>query len=129
MLKKLTNGFIVLIFILLLPIIVTVSLIQAQRKKRKMRKLADQFVCLKCGEVIGAEALGLADERWSEIVMKIISESAPGTRLRLVRAMDAICPHCGCIYLYRAAEQTFVVRSNIPEWQGFTEKLNTEGES
>ncbi|QDV50906.1 hypothetical protein [Gimesia fumaroli] len=123
MLKKLTDGFIVLIFILLLPIIVPVSLIQAQREKRQMRKLADQFVCLECVEVIGVEALRLADERWSEIVKKIIDENDSGTRLRLVRSMDAICPHCGCVYLYHKADQTFVVRSEDQAWKKYEESM------
>jgi predicted RNA-binding Zn-ribbon protein involved in translation (DUF1610 family) len=126
MIKKITGGFIFAIFILLLPIILPVSLLQSQREKRRMRNLASRFVCLECGEVLGVEAIRLADERWDEIVKAIISRNEPGTRLRLVRTVDAICPHCGCLYLYRKAERTFVVREVSPVWELLEPKLDSE---
>jgi len=126
MIKKITGGFIFAIFILLLPIILPVSLLQSQREKRRMRNLASRFVCLECGEVLGVEAIRLADERWDEIVKAIISRNEPGTRLRLVRTVDAICPHCGCQYLYRKVERTFVVREVSPVWERLEPKLDAE---
>ncbi|MEQ8854048.1 hypothetical protein [Gimesia sp.] len=78
-----------------------------------MRQLASRFVCLECGEVLGVEAIRLANERWDEIVKAIIAKSEPGTRLRLVRTVEALCPHCGCQYLYHKMEQTFLKRSEI----------------
>ncbi|EDL59005.1 hypothetical protein [Gimesia maris] len=91
-----------------------------------MRKLAGRFVCVECGEVLGVEAIQLADERWDEIVKAIIAKSEPGTRLRLVRTVDAICPHCGCQYLYRKAERTFEVREESPDWELLEPKLDSE---
>lgn len=126
MIKKITGGFIFAIVILLLPIILPVSLLQSQREKRRMRNLASRFVCLECGEVLGVEAIRLADERWDEIVKAIISRNEPGTRLRLVRTVDAICPHCGCQYLYRKVERTFVVREVSPVWELLEPKLDAD---
>lgn len=126
MLKKITNGFIFAIFILLIPISLPVSLLQSQREKRKMSQLAGRFVCVECGEVLGVEAIPLADERWEEIVKAIISRNEPGTRLRLVCTVDAICPHCGCLYLYRKAERTFVLREESPVWERLEPKLDSE---
>ncbi|MEQ8634777.1 hypothetical protein [Gimesia maris] len=42
-------------------------------KSERRRQLASRFVCLECGEVLGVEAIRLADERWEEIVKAIIS--------------------------------------------------------
>ena len=95
-------------------------------KSERRRQLASRFVCLECGEVLGVEAIRLADERWEEIVKAIISYNETGTRLRLVRTVDAICPHCGCLYLYHQAERTFVVREVSPEWELLEPKLDSE---
>ena len=115
-----------MIFILLLPILAPYSLLKDRLEKRRRRQLASRFVCEQCGEVLGVDAIRLADERWDEIVKEIIAKSEPGTRLRLVRTVDAICPHCGCLYLYRKAEGTFVVREESPEWERLEPKLDSE---
>ncbi len=126
MIKNIREGIIVLVFILLLPILVPYSLLKDRVEKRRRRQLASRFVCLECGEILGVEAIQLADERWDEIVKAIIAKSEPGTRLRLVRTVDAICPHCGCLYLYHQAERTFVVRKESPEWERLEPKLDSE---
>ncbi|WP_232093296.1 hypothetical protein, partial [Gimesia panareensis] len=97
-----------------------------QVEKRRRRQLASRFVCEQCGEVIGAEAIRLADERWSKIVEKIRSENDSEIRLRLVRTVDAICPHCGCQYCYREEEQTFVVQEVSPEWERLEQRQDAE---
>ncbi|QDT21056.1 hypothetical protein [Gimesia chilikensis] len=126
MIKNIRECILVLFFILLLPILVPYSLLMDRVEKRRRRQLASRFVCEQCGKVLGVEALQLADERWDEIVKEIIAKSEPGTRLRLVRTVDAICPHCGCQYLYRKAERTFVVREVSPEWERLESKLDSE---
>ncbi|MBN70069.1 MAG: hypothetical protein CME32_12425 [Gimesia sp.] len=126
MLKNLRECIIVLVVILLLPILVPYSLLKDRVEKRRRRQLASRFVCEQCGEVLGVEALQLADEHWDEIVKAIIAKSEPGTRLRLVRTVEAICPHCGCLYLYRKAEGTFVVREVSPVWERLEPKLDSE---
>ncbi|HAH46255.1 hypothetical protein [Gimesia sp.] len=126
MIKNIRECIIVLIFILLLPILVPFSLLKNQLEKRKRGQLASRFVCLECGNMIGVEAIRLADERWSEIVKIIMSKSDPGIRLRLVRTVDAICPHCCCQYRFRETEQTFVVREVSPEWERLEPKQDSE---
>jgi len=119
---------IVLICILLLPIILPLVALHNKREKRKLRQLADQFVCLECGSIIGAESLRLADDRWSEIVKKIMSDNDSEIRLRLARTLDAVCPHCGCIYIYRQAENTFVICSEVPDWKEHAESKASANE-
>ena len=126
MIKNIRECILVLFFILLLPILVPYSLLMDRVEKRRRRQLASRFVCEQCGKVLGVEALQLADEHWDEIVKSIIAKSEPGTRLRLVRTVEAICPHCGCLYLYRKAEGTFVVREESPEWERLEPKLDLE---
>lgn len=126
MIKNIRECILVLFFILLLPILMPYSLLKDRVEKRRRRQLASRFVCVECGEVLGVEAIRLADERWDEIVKAIISRNEPGTRLRLVRTVDAICPHCGCLYLYRKAERTFVVREVSPVWELLEPKLDSE---
>ncbi|QDU03210.1 hypothetical protein V6x_29220 [Gimesia chilikensis] len=126
MIKNIRECILVLFFILLLPILVPYSLLMDRVEKRRRRQLASRFVCEQCGEVLGVEAIRLADEHWDEIVKAIIAKSEPGTRLRLVRTVAAICPHCGCQYLYRNAERTFVVREVSPEWERLEPKLDSE---
>lgn len=126
MIKNIRECILVLFFILLLPILMPYSLLKDRVEKRRRRQLASRFVCVECGEVLGVEAIRLADERWDEIVKAIISRNEPGTRLRLVRTVDAICPHCGCQYLYRKVERTFVVREVSPVWEQLEPKLDSE---
>ncbi|WP_145454260.1 hypothetical protein [Gimesia panareensis] len=114
------------IFILLLPVTLPLIGIQLKRDQKRKRTLAERFVCVECGEVIGLEAIRLADERWSKIVEKILSENNTEIRLRLVRTVDAICPHCGCQYCYREEEQTFVVQEVSPEWKRLEQRQDAE---
>lgn len=126
MIKNIRECILVLVFILLLPILVPYFLLKNQVEKRRRRQLASRFVCEQCGEVIGVEAIRLADERWSKIVEKIRSEIDSEIRLRLARTVDAICPHCGCQYCYREEGQTFIVQEVSPEWELLEQNLDAE---
>ncbi len=113
MLKNLRECIIVLVIILLVPILVPYSLLKDRVEKRRRRQLASRFVCLECGEILGVEAIRLADERWDEMELQMMRIEEPVARVVRSRLLDAICPHCGCQYLYHKMEQTFLKRSEI----------------
>lgn len=120
MIKNIRECILVLFFILLFPILVPYSLLKDRVEKRRRRQLASRFVCLECGEVLGVEAIRLADERWDEMELQMMRKEEPVMRIeepvdRVVRSrlLDAICPHCGCQYLYHKMEQTFLKRSEV----------------
>ncbi|QDT84508.1 hypothetical protein MalM14_21680 [Gimesia chilikensis] len=113
MIKNIRECILVLFFILLLPILVPYSLLMDRVEKRKRRQLASRFICEQCGEVLGVEAIRLADERWDEMELQMMRIEEPVARVVRSRLLDAICPHCGCQYLYHKMEQTFLKRSEI----------------
>jgi predicted RNA-binding Zn-ribbon protein involved in translation (DUF1610 family) len=113
MIKNLRECIIVLVVILLLPILVPYSLLMDWVEKRRRMQLASRFVCEQCGEVLGVEAIRLADERWDEMELQMMRIEEPVARVVRSRLLDAICPHCGCQYLYHKMEQTFLKRSEI----------------
>ena len=130
MLKELLLKLLLLIMLPFLILLLLVSLpftaIQLKREKHKLGKLAGEFVCLECGEIMGMEAIRLADERWANVVKQKMAEKTYKLGMRMVRSVDAVCPHCGCIYLYREEDQSFVVRS---EQSGGKEYQASNGES
>ncbi|KAA0139020.1 hypothetical protein FYZ48_10190 [Gimesia chilikensis] len=113
MIKDIRECILVLFFILLLPILVPYSLLMDRVEKRRLRQLASRFVCEQCGEVLGVEAIRLADERWDEMELQMMRIEEPVARVVRSRLLDAICPHCGCQYLYHKMEQTFMKRSEV----------------
>ncbi len=97
------------ICMLLLPVILPLTVLGQKRYQKRLRGLAEKLACVECGQILGVEALQLADERWEEM-----SEERrrlyPHIRFRLVRDLQEICPHCGCEYCYQEAEATFTIR-------------------
>lgn len=98
-------------FVLLMLVVLPLVAIQLKLEQRKLRLLAERFVCVRCGGTIGGEAIQLADERWEEM-----SEERrrlyPKIKFRLVRNLQALCPHCSCEYCYQEAEDKFIVRES-----------------
>ncbi|MBN70070.1 MAG: hypothetical protein CME32_12430 [Gimesia sp.] len=97
------------ICMLLLPVILPLTVLGQKRYQKRLRGLAEKYVCVECGELLGTEAIQLADERWEEMSEERRRRS-PNIKFRLVRNLQAICPHCGCEYRYQEAEATFIVR-------------------
>lgn len=97
------------ICMLLLPVILPLTVLAQKRYQKRLRGLSEGFACVECGQILGVEAIQLADERWEEM-----SEERrrlyPHIKFRLVRDLHALCPHCGCEYRYQEAEATFIVR-------------------
>ena len=88
-----------LCFVLLLFTIPLVAHVLVSQEKRKRLEAAEHTRCSACGGILGAEAIRLADAAWDQYVAKLREEN-PGVRFRLVRTLDAICPHCGARYRY-----------------------------
>lgn len=101
------------ICMLLLPVILPLTVLGQKRYQKRLRGLAEGFPCVECGQNIGVEALQLADDRWDEMELQMMRIEEPVARVVRSRLLDAICPHCGCLYLYHKMEQTFLKRSEI----------------
>ena len=97
------------ICMLLLPVILPLTVLGQKRYQKRLRGLAEGFPCVECGQNIGVEALQLADDRWDEMLAER-RRLYPNIKFRLVRDLQALCPHCGCEYRYQEAEATFIVR-------------------
>lgn len=98
-------------FLVLLPILLPVAVIQNQLRNRRILKLARDLDCASCGARLGAEAIQLGAQRWAAIVARH-HEMYPFAKLRLVRDVDAVCPRCGCEYSYR--DNALRVRIDTP---------------
>jgi predicted RNA-binding Zn-ribbon protein involved in translation (DUF1610 family) len=95
------------LFILLSPVLIPIAGIAHQRDIKRMRELARTFICLNCGKVLGKEAIGLGDEAWSRHIDEVLKQCPPRTRLRVVRTVHAVCPHCGALYQYIDKARSF----------------------
>jgi rubredoxin len=104
-----TIGVLVLVVVLLLflPVILPVVGVSLRNERKRLEKAADDSRCPVCGTILGTSALRLADEEWSEYVRRLHREH-PGTKFRLVRTLDAICPQCGQRFSFRKKERAFV---------------------
>ena len=96
--------------ILAIPALVPVAIAAELLRKRRLRKSVITFHCLQCGSILGAQSIHLANKKWASILTAILNSHPDDVRLRIVRDLDAICPDCGCPYVYRDQERTFVVR-------------------
>jgi hypothetical protein len=94
---------VIVLFPLYIPI---VSYLVRRDEKRKLA-LAERFICPQCRQVLGAEALRLADERWAEHMTELHRRWPEAVRWRIVRTLDAICPHCGAQYQFAPKEIAF----------------------
>jgi hypothetical protein len=114
-------------FVALLPFILLfilpVAAVQTQLRTRRILKLASEFACVVCGTQLGAEAVRLADERCAKTIADLQARS-PGIRFRLVRDIHAICPSCGCEYLYLDTDRSLVRRPPPERARGFNHQLN-----
>jgi hypothetical protein len=107
-----SKGFVFLIaalFILLLPIILPIALIHDRLRVRRIAKIVCSFVCISCGTVLGTEGLRLGNERW-KVILANHGASSPGARFRILRDIHAVCPKCGCDYMYRDVDHSLVLR-------------------
>src|SRR5688572_22759875 len=96
----LVGSLLTVCFVLLLPIILPTALIDHRKRTRKTAALISNFVCVSCGSTLGPEAIRLGDERWSAIVDDLRKRLPKAKRFRTVRDIHAVCPKCGCEYMY-----------------------------
>ena len=107
--SKALGFLLVVLSILLLPVILPIALIQDQLRTRRIAKVVCSFVCVSCGTPLGTEALRLGNARWSEIIADSHRRFS-GIKFRTLRDIHAVCPKCGCEYMYRDADFSLVVR-------------------
>jgi len=103
-------GFLItVLFVLLLPVILPIALIQDRLRTRRIAKVVCGFICVSCGATLGMEAVRLGDERWRAIIADLHSRF-PDTRFRIFRDIHAICPKCELEYMYQDVDCSLVVR-------------------
>ena len=83
-------------FVLLLPVLIPYALVLVAVENRRKRRAAALFVCVKCGKVLGLEAIRISDEE----ERKSAQERAGDVMWRTVRTCHAICPSCGARYFF-----------------------------
>lgn len=91
-----------------LPVIVPYALITAAFADRRRKRDADNFCCSQCGNILGQASIAKADDYWRQHVREL-HKRFPGTRLRLVRDVWAICAMCGARYNYRTKDKTYIL--------------------
>ena len=94
--------------VMLSPILLPVALIFHAADAKRMRALAETFPCLKCGRILGADSLRITDEAWAEYLAEVTRNSIGAIRSRLVKYIDAICPHCGAHHKFTPKQRSFV---------------------
>ena len=102
--------------IILSPILLPIALFLHSQDEKRMRALMEIFPCRKCGRILGADALRIADEAWATHLADVARHSQGGViRYRLVKNADAICPHCGAHHKFMPKERSFIpVRPENP---------------
>jgi hypothetical protein len=93
--------------LMLAPIAIPFGLLQLSVMRRRMRKDVKNFSCVVCRCKLTRASLHAADTYWACHVDEMQHYFA-GERLRLVRAVDAVCTTCITHYLYQAKERSFV---------------------
>jgi hypothetical protein len=86
-----------IILVVLLPVIIPFLAFTQWRDSKRLVALARNFVCLRCGKVVGEEAVGLGDAFWRDH-MTALHEKSPAIRFRVVRTIHVVCPHCEAKY-------------------------------
>lgn len=89
----------VVLFLLFLPIIIPLVAFIHWHNDRRMRQLASDMNCQRCGRMMGPNAPKLADRAWYAEA-DAIKKRLPHRALRVVRKVHAICPYCGMRYGY-----------------------------
>lgn len=111
--RKLVRRFktvlILIVCMIALPVIVPYALLANALDDRRRKRDADNFTCIRCGNILGQASIAKANEYWREHVHELHNRY-PGARLRLVRDVYAICTVCGAGYSYSAADKTYVLR-------------------
>lgn len=89
-----------------MPLILPFVLLSVERDRRRLRRAANTFACLKCGNAIGAAGVKLADAAVAAEAAEF-ARLHPGIRRRTVRSLDAICPRCGARYSFNREALAF----------------------
>ena len=85
---------IVIGFVLLLPIVIPLGLILHALSRHRLGAAARRRSCPTCGQILGDRAIDLADAAWEEHLRQHRESAQSDSIPRMVRTIDAICPHC-----------------------------------
>ncbi len=90
----------VVLFLLLLPIIIPLVAFLHWRNDARMRRIAAEMHCKRCGQPMGPKAPKLADHAWNREADTIRKQPSIRQRQRVLRSVHAICPNCGLRYRF-----------------------------
>jgi hypothetical protein len=103
-----TITVVVILTIVSLPIWLPLVSISLMLEERRMKHAARQFACLRCGKILGVEALRLSDQQHAAD-MRELRLKHPGVRFRIVRIGRATCTQCGARYRWDEKQRTFTL--------------------
>ena len=92
--------------ILLLPVWIPYVVIWQTVDRRRLIAAAESFKCPTCGDVLGRQAVTLADQM-RQRQMDEMRKAHPGTKFRIGRQYRAVCVRCGARYRFVESARTF----------------------
>ena len=111
--RRLPLPLLVLIILVAFPIALPIAIVSWIWDHRRMRAVAERNDCEQCGTTLGAASLHLADTEWTKRTAERLN-ARPGTRLRMIRRLWAICTACGAEYDYDFSGRVFHRVSDEP---------------
>jgi hypothetical protein len=109
----------VLMILIAFPVAIPIAIVSWIWDRRRMQAVAERTHCESCGATLGVGSLHRADTEWAKRVAALLN-ARPGTRLRMVRRLWAICTACDAEYDYDFRSRIFhyVAGSDEPGDQG-----------
>ncbi|MBI1373016.1 MAG: hypothetical protein GC159_09670 [Phycisphaera sp.] len=102
----------VVTFMAVVPLGIPVVLMVRAQRRWRLKRVAAEFQCTSCGNVVGKPGLDLADKAWREHLGALHGNELTA-RLRHVRWVHAICPTCEAAFAYVPSERTFVAAETV----------------
>lgn len=114
--------FLIVLFLLSLPIVLPIVELQQARNDKRKRALVERWPCGWCVAPLGAEALARADTLFGRYIDEHFDKTE---QLRIVCDMHACCPRCNAGHCYDAHADRFVLHHPREFGRRYGEPLET----
>ncbi len=105
-------GICIMTMLVLFPVIIPITFTIGYFEERQKRKIAERFSCTKCGNILGAISIDLADAEQHKFMQRLLHEN-PGIRIRpATRTVYAICSNCKTKFTYLKEDMLFDIASD-----------------
>lgn len=90
-----------LLLLILVPLWLPIVAILHWLDQRRLHASAERSACSACNQILGRQAIELADQYWDKHMAEMHKDvTMRFRRSRIVRKIHAICTHCGAQYEY-----------------------------